>query len=489
MSKTIDIVLFGGTGDLSIRKLLPALFRCEHEGQLNSDTRIIATTHSHTEEQFYQRVEAGLQQYLSADEYTVEKWQSFKQRLRLVKLDIRQLDQQWGDLAEILNKQEAPRLFYMATAPSLYADACKNLAAKGLISEGSRIVLEKPIGYNLESATEIHSHVAKYFAENDIFRIDHYLGKETVQNLLALRFTNILFEQLWNRKSIDHVQITIAESVGLEGRAGFYDNAGAVRDMVQNHLLQLLCLIAMEPPHKMDADCIRQEKTKVIRALRPIIDSDVDAETVRGQYVGGGLDGDWAAGYLEELGDASSTTETYVAIRAFIDNWRWKDVPFYLRTGKRMTHRFAEIIVQFQPVPHHVYPLSAGQLEPNRLVIQLQPKESIRLFLMAKALNEPEMRLFPISLDMNFSEELGTGKSSSDGYKKMLLDVIAGDPSLFTHRDEVEAAWAWVDPILKHWEASEQKPALYRAGTYGPDDADELLKKLGHTWLSEDIIE
>lgn len=481
-----DLILFGGTGDLSIRKLLPALFRCDLDGRLHVDTRIFILSRAKNEADLHQRLHARLEERLEKGEFTEPQWQSFLKRFEVLALDITQQNEQWLEFAQTLQTFKHERIFYLAIPPKLFVPACESLAQNDLIEANSKVVLEKPLGYDLSSAEDINKSVASLFQENNIFRIDHYLGKETVQNLLALRFSNVLFETLWDRKSVDHVQITIAESVGLEGRAGFYDRAGAVRDMVQNHLLQLLCLIAMEPPDTMQADSIRQEKTKVLKALRPMAGPAVDESVVRGQYVGGGLNGDWAPGYLEELQNVDSSTETFVAIRAYIDNWRWKGVPFYLRTGKRLARRFAEIVVQFQPVPHEVYPESSGRLDPNRLVIRLQPDEKIELFLMSKALNESDMRLIPVKLDMNFSGSDAPCPSTSDGYKRMLLDVMEGNPSLFIHRDEVERAWRWIDPILAHWASSKSKPALYRAGSYGPEASDELLQETGHEWFDDE---
>ncbi len=485
MSESFDIVIFGGTGDLSIRKLLPALYRCQLEGQLPEDSRVILSARGENAGQdCIEKVHKGLQAHLKPEEFDPQQWDSFCQRLCPVFLDLAEYNDQWDDFAALLKQREdRVRIYYMAIPPSLYGTTCAHLANKGLVDDNARVVLEKPIGYDLKSARVINSQVAKYFPENNIYRIDHYLGKETVQNLLAVRFTNVIFEQLWDGKSVDNVQITLSETVGLEGRASFYDQAGALRDMVQNHLLQLLCFIAMDPPNKMNADNIRNEKVKVMQALRPIRGSDVGTYTVRGQYVGGELMGQAVPGYLKELGRSDSQTETYVAIRAHIDNWRWAGVPFYLRTGKRLKERFAEIVIQFKPVSHAVYESGAGELQPNRLVIRLQPDESIQLSLMTKALHVSEMKLKPVSLNLDFADTYEN--FSPDAYKRLLLDVAEGNPTLFAHRDEVEQAWLWLDPMLEAWAESGSKPESYAAGTWGPAGADALLAREGREWFRE----
>ncbi|MFL0797441.1 MAG: glucose-6-phosphate dehydrogenase [Cellvibrionaceae bacterium] len=491
MTNDFDIVIFGGTGDLSTRKLLPALYRCQVEGRLPECCRIFITSRNPKDgNNFTGFVEKTLNAHLDKGEFSKEQWKVFSKRLQFVELDITTGDERWQPLAGALAEEpQRVRVFYMATPPNLYGPACQNMSDMGMITSHSRIVLEKPIGYSLETAREINSCVAKHFPEESIFRIDHYLGKETVQNLLALRFTNVLFEHLWDNKSIEHVQITLAETVGLEGRVAFYDKAGAVRDMVQNHMLQLLCLVAMEPPLKMNAQSIRSEKLKVMQALRPIEGERVAKDAVRGQYVSGNVSGKDVNGYLDELtaagGDANSTTETYVAIRAHIDNWRWAGVPFYLRTGKSMKERFAEIVVQFKPVSHRIYPESAGDMTANRLVIRLQPEESMRMCLMAKALNQTDVRLKPVNLNLNFQDTYQG--SASDGYKRMLLDVAEGNPTLFAHRDEVEQAWTWLDPILNSWKASGRKPERYPAGSWGPEGAAFLIHRDNRRWLSESI--
>lgn len=483
MNESVDMVLFGGAGDLALRKLVPALFRACVEGSLGEDSRIIATCRSSAEVANYRAmVFRALETWLAPDECSDKAWQVFSTMLQAVQLDISAGVDSWQPLIGQLPDPGRVRVFYLAVPPAIYGVCCERLSQAGLVTPLSRLVVEKPIGYDSASALHINDKIARFLPEESVFRIDHYLGKETVQNLMALRFSNLLFERLWDAHSIDNVQINISETVGLEGRAGFYDEAGALRDMVQNHLMQLLCLVAMESPSRLNANSIRAEKMKVLEALRPLRGDEVAANTVRGQYVAGNIDGQLVTGYLEELGRPGSQTETFVAIRAYIDNWRWAKVPFYLRTGKRMKTRGAEIVIQFKEVSHRVYEHDAGPLQPNRLVIQLQPEESIQLTLMAKNLKAREMQLHPAVLNLNFFETYG--RYRSDAYKRLILDAAAGNQSLFIHRDEVALAWQWIDPIVAAWRASDEPPCLYRAGSWGPPEADELLEESGHCWFN-----
>ncbi len=480
-----DIIIFGGAGDLALRKLLPALYRIYSEDSFSADhSSVILTCRSDEEaDGLKDEIKKNLKLNLASGEFSDTAWESFASNVHSVVLNIAEHDEQWSSLAGYLDEHpDRVRVFYLAIPPAIYGACCENLSKQNLITENTRLVVEKPIGYDSESAVSINNKMAEYFREDQLYRIDHYLGKETVQNLLALRFNNLLFEQLWDAKSIDHVQISISETVGLEKRASFYDGAGAMRDMVQNHLLQLLCLIAMEPPHKLNASSIRQEKLKVLQSLRPLVDEEVSSNTVRGQYVAGEVGGELKSGYLEELGKPSSTTETFVAIRAQIDNWRWSKVPFYLRTGKRMNERSAEIVVQFKDVSHRLYPSDAGALQANKLVIRLQPDESMQLVLMSKNLQKLETELQPVTLNLNFAD--ASKEFRSDAYKRLLLDVVAGNPSLFIHRDEVEEAWNWCDPIIAAWKTSNRQPHLYRSGSWGPDGSDELLAERGHQWFN-----
>jgi glucose-6-phosphate 1-dehydrogenase len=484
MVTPFDMVLFGGGGDLALRKLIPALYRAHKEGGLAEGCRILPICRRPQDaDKYLKTAQTALKTHLRDGEYDEKIWGEFSQLLRSVALDISTPDEQWDSLADILGSDaQRVRIFYLAIPPAVFGPCCENLSLKGLIHENSRVVVEKPLGYNVQTSDEINSKIATYFPEKDIFRIDHYLGKETVQNLLALRFCNVLFEQLWDAKSIDHIQISISETVGLETRAGFYDETGALRDMVQNHLLQLLCLIGMESPNSMSAKNIRAEKIKVLEALRPLVSESVDENIVRGQYVAGGLDTELVPGYLEELKAATSTTETFVAIRAHIDNWRWSGVPFYLRTGKRMQKRCAEIVIQYKAVSHQVYPPEAGAVTPNRLVIRLQPEESIKLILMAKKMDSLTMELQPAELNLTLSDTYDSFKS--DAYKRLMLDVADDNPALFIHRDEVAAAWAWIDPIIDHWRETNNQPQLYRAGTWGPQAASDLLARDGRHWFN-----
>jgi glucose-6-phosphate 1-dehydrogenase len=356
----------------------------------------------------------------------------------------------------------------------------RNFQKHGLITPLTRVVLEKPIGHDLESARKINDDVGAVFAEAQIFRIDHFLGKETVQNLLALRFANSIFERLWNADVIDHVQITVAETVGVEGRAGYYDHSGALRDMLQNHLLQLLCLLAMESPMSLAADAVRDEKLKVLRALRPMAAHEVPHLTVRGQYAAGAVNGKPVPGYHQDLNNDESRTETFVAVKAQINTWRWAAVPFYLRTGKRMPQKVSEIVIQFRAVPFSIFPADAAELEPNKLIIRLQPEEGMRLEMMTKEPGPGKLRLDPTGLDISFEKAFAV--RYPDAYERLLMDTVRGDPTLFMRRDEVEAAWTWVEPILQAWEARPDQPRPYAAGSWGPTASIALIERDGRTW-------
>ncbi|MBQ4833295.1 glucose-6-phosphate dehydrogenase [Pseudoalteromonas sp. MMG010] len=485
MLNPFDIIIFGGGGDLALRKLLPAMYRAYQEGNLPEGSRILPTVREQKQcDDYIETAHQALKEFLSKGEFNTKDWKAFSSFLLPVVTNVTEADDNWDVLKGILNEHEdnKSRVFYLSLPPAVYGKCCEILSIKGLITDTSRVVVEKPIGYCGESAEVINAKIAQFFKEEQIFRIDHYLGKETVQNLMALRFSNSLFENMWDAKSIDNIQISLSETVGLESRAGFYDKAGALRDMVQNHLLQLLCLVAMESPHKLDANSIRTEKLKVLESLRPLLNEQVDDNIVRGQYVPGDLNGKIVPGYLEELKEGSSKTETFVAIRAHIDNWRWAGVPFYLRTGKRMAKRCAEIVVEYKKVSHNVYNDNVGNIEPNRLVIRLQPEETIQLTLMSKRLDNLEMQLEPVTMNIELSQAYSNG-FHSDAYKRLMLDAAANNPSLFIHRDEVRQAWKWIDPIILRWQ-EKGKPALYRAGTWGPDDSDELLAENEHVWFN-----
>ncbi|MHB2169303.1 glucose-6-phosphate dehydrogenase [Alsobacter sp. R-9] len=479
-----DMVVFGATGDLAARKLIPALFRRDVAGQVPADARVIGVSRRlPSEGSFEALVRRSLQQHVPAEELTAEAIDRFVARLAFVTLDAGG-EAGWSDLAALLAEHPARiRAFYLAVGPDLFGAICERIGRHGLVTPATRVVVEKPVGKDGESARAVNDAVGRVFGERQIFRIDHYLGKETVQNLMALRFANALFEPVWNAAHIDHVQITVAETLGVAGRAGYYDTSGALRDMVQNHILQLLCLVAMEPPTSLDADAVRDEKLKVLKALKPISPQTVDAMTVRGQYRAGASAGGAVPGYLEELGRDDSTTETFVALKAEVENWRWAGVPFYLRTGKRLATRLSEIVVAFRPIPHSIFPGSAGAVRSNRLVMRLQPDEAVRLWLMIKDPGPGGMRLQHVPLDMTFADAFGV--TAPDAYERLLMDVVRGSQTLFMRRDEVDAAWAWIDPILEAWKTSGQPPRPYTAGTWGPSAAVALIERDGRTWQDD----
>jgi glucose-6-phosphate 1-dehydrogenase len=477
---SFDFVVFGGTGDLAVRKLLPALYLRDRDRQLTPDSRVLLVSRSPAAvAEIAERARA----HVPADLFDEAAWRSFLARLQHFALDAAH-DAGWDGLeAQLARRTELVRVFYLATAPDLFAPICARLRDHRLVTPNSRVVLEKPIGHDLASARAVNEAVGAVFEEAQIFRIDHYLGKETVQNLLALRFANSLFESLWDRGSIDHVQITVAESIGLGTRTGYYDGSGALRDMVQNHLLQLLCLVAMEPPTQLHQDTVRDEKLKVLRALKPITADAIAAGTVRGQYRAGAIDGVSVPGYADELG-APSRTETFVALRAEIETWRWAGVPFYLRTGKRMAERTSEIVIQFRPVPHNIFAPDAGRIRPNRLTVRLQPNEGIQLQLMSKDPGPGGMRLRPSTLNLSFAEAFKT--RYADAYERLLMDVVRGNSTLFMRRDEVEAAWAWIEPILEGWARDDTAPKSYTAGSWGPAAAIALIERDGRTWYDDE---
>jgi glucose-6-phosphate 1-dehydrogenase len=419
----------------------------------------------------------------SPADFDKRAWEAFAGQLHYASAD----GSAGGDFesvgALIREQGDRVRVFFLATAPDLFTTICKNLADAGLVTPNSRVVLEKPLGRDVASARSINELVGSIFAEHQIYRIDHYLGKETVQNLIALRFGNALFEPLWTRSWVRDVQITIAEWVGVEGRGEFYNRTGALRDMVQNHLLQLLCILAMEPPASIDPDAVRDEKLKVLRSLKPFTPQDVTNKTVRGQYRAGAINGAPVIGYLEEPGiPADSTTETFVALKAELSTWRWAGVPFYLRTGKRMQDRLAEIVVNFRDVPHYMFESAAAPPESNCLVLRLQPEESVKLHLMAKAPGD-EMKLRPVNLNLDFAETFEVRQW--DAYERLLMDVIRGRLTLFMRRDELDAAWQWIEPILEAWESQRDRPKPYTAGTWGPAASSGLIVRDGLSWREE----
>ena len=474
-----DLVVFGGTGDLAMRKLLPALYWRESDQQMPEGSRIIGVARSHlTTPDYLAQVEAACRKHVGAA-FDPAVFARLAQRITFVPLDVASCEH-WADLAHALvGAEDRPRLFYLATSPDLFGPICEGAGAAGIVTPEARVVLEKPLGHDLASAIRINDQVGRVFAESQVYRIDHYLGKESVQNLLALRFANSLFESVWDRAHIDHVQITVAETVGVEERAAYYDRSGALRDMVQNHLLQLLCLVAMEPPISMAADAVRDEKLKVLHSLRSLADGDALQKTVRGQYRAGIGDGASVPGYAEELG-APSRTETFVALKAEVESWRWAGVPFYLRTGKRLATRASEIVVQYRNVPYSIFREASRHLVANRLVLRLQPDEGMKLYLMSKDPGPGGLRFKNEPLNLSYAESLTVGYR--DAYERLLMDVVRGNATLFMRKDELEAAWRWIDPILDGWAAEHVVPRPYPAGSWGPSDATALIARDGRAW-------
>ncbi len=476
------IVLFGGTGDLSRRMLLPSLYFLDADGFLPDGFRLLATARSElTREGFVEQVRETLAARPEGLDPAV--WARFAERIDYVMADA--TTPEGAQALKVALEGRRP-IYYLAISPSLYAKVAVALAGAGLAHDESRIVLEKPIGRDLETSRQINTAIGRVFDESQVFRIDHYLGKETVQNLIALRFANTLFEPLWNNLTIDHVQITVAETEGVGDRWPYYDEYGALRDMLQNHMLQLLCLVAMEPPSDMEPDSVRNEKVKVLRSLRRFTRADAQGSSIRGQYGDGMVAGKTAAAYEAERGQATGT-ETFVALRADIDNWRWAGVPFFLRTGKRLPERRTQIAIQFKAVPHSIFGAASTQdLAANRLVIDLQPDEDIALTLMNKApgISQGGMRLQSLPLSLSLLKAYsGPNSRRRIAYERLLLDVINGDTTLFVRRDEVEEAWRWVDGVADAWAEAGLTPKPYPAGSWGPSGAFGLIERFGRTWL------
>ncbi len=468
-----DLVIFGGTGDLARRKILPGLYRRFLAGQMTADSAIIGAARSELDDAAYRDMAgAAIREFVSKDKQDETAIAQFLERITYVSIDGK-TDGGWAALRALI-RPGAVKAFYFSVAPTLFGDLAEKLHRHGIADENSRIVVEKPFGRDLASARALNAVLADHFAERQIYRIDHYLGKETVQNLMAVRFANILFEPLWKSEYIDHVQITVAETVGVDGRGAYYDKSGAMRDMVQNHLMQLLCLIAMEPPYHFDPNAVRDEKLKVIRALDPVAHEDI----VRGQYNAGGGQGS----YAEHAENPASRTESYIALKAHVSNWRWKGTPFYLRTGKRLRARTSEIAITFKEPPHSVFDDASGWRE-NVLVIRLQPNEGMNLMVMIKEPGPGGMRLTQVPLDMSFADALGEdGADIPDAYERLIMDVIRGNQTLFMRGDEVEAAWAWADPIIEGWEGQGRRPQGYDPGSSGPEDALMLMHRDGRRW-------
>ncbi|MCC6303894.1 MAG: glucose-6-phosphate dehydrogenase [Rhodobacteraceae bacterium] len=468
-----DLVVFGGTGDLARRKILPALYRRFRAGQMPKNARVIGVARAAMDDAAYRAfAAAAIAEAGGGEAEPPAEGADFLARLGYVAVDA-EAAAGWEALGARL-RPGVVRACYFSVAPGLFATLADRLHAHALAGPGTRIVVEKPFGHDLDSARALNATLARHFGEGQIYRIDHYLGKETVQNLMAVRFANILFEPLWNARFVDHVQITVAESVGVAGRGAYYDRAGAMRDMVQNHLMQLLCLIAMEPPHRFEPDAVRDEKLKVIRALDPLLPGEV----VRGQYRAG----PGSAGYRADAQNPASDTESFIAMRVGISNWRWKGTPFYLRTGKRLRARASEIAIAFREPPHAIFDQQEGWKE-NVLSIRLQPNEGMNLRVMIKEPGPGGMRLTDVPLDMSFATALGAGGAViPDAYERLIMDVIRGNQTLFMRGDEVEAAWAWTDPAIALWQAAGDRPLPYDPGSSGPEDALMLMHRDGRRW-------
>ena len=478
-----EIVLFGGTGDLAMRKLIPALYHRFMAGQFDGRAHILSVASSAiSREDYIARAAEQCRAHMDGMEFNAARWLEFATCLDYQQVDATRLEDYRALKTRIADRDAQVRVWFLSMSPTFYTTMGAHMAAANVVTPQARVVLEKPLGTDRLSAARINEEIGKSFSEAQIYRIDHYLGKEPVQNLLALRFGNALFEPLWRRGRIRHVQITVGEQLGVEGRAKFYDATGALRDMVQNHMLQLLCIMAMEPPANSDADTVRDEKLKVLRALRPINADNVELKTVRAQYRAGSIDGKSVVGYADEPGvPAGSSTETFVAIKAEIDNWRWAGVPFYLRTGKRLQQQMAEIAITFDDVPLSIFP-NRTQDSPNQLVIRLQPDESVTLTIMAKAPGDA-MRLRPVSLALDLAESFKERPLSA--YERLLMDVVKGNLTLFMRRDELDCAWSWIDPIRAGWAQAGNPPKTYAAGSWGPAASTALIGRDGYAWRDE----
>ncbi len=477
--EAFDLIVFGGTGDLARRKLLPALFHRFRAGQIPDDALIVSAARGKMSRKAFQTMTVeALEEFVSAYDRTKEDVAKFIKMVDYAPVDAMS-DQGWDGLSDMLtDRGDRPRAFYLSVAPRFFGPICNQIGKAKLVTPQTRLVVEKPLGRDLESATALNRQLAASFDESQLYRIDHYLGKETVQNLMALRFGNALFEPLWSSKYIDHVQITAAESVAVGSRGGYYDQNGAMRDMVQNHLMQLLCLTAMEPPSHFDPNAVRDEKLKVLKALAPVSDKTLADHVVRGQY-SAGLDG---PSYVEEAGDPNSRTECFIALKVEVDNWRWAGAPFYMRTGKRLSARHTEIAIRFKDAPHSIFGSGVERMKGNALVITLQPNEGIQLRLNIKDPGPGGMRIVSAPLDMSFAKDLGREVRMPDAYERLLMDVIRGDQTLFMRGDEVEAAWAWIDPIIKAAEAGALTPVPYAQGSEGPMESHILLHKDRRRW-------
>ncbi|MDB5749769.1 MAG: zwf [Ramlibacter sp.] len=482
---SFDLVLFGGTGDLAWRKLMPALFQAFRHGTLPPDGRIIGIARDDLSDDQYRALIRSRFDAVDLDKRpTPQEFERFAGLLHYLRVDLSQ-PQDYARLAATLRERQAETVvMYLATAPALFTTVVQQAAAAGLNRPNTRLVLEKPLGHDLASNRAINEAVRQVLSEKQVFRIDHYLGKPAVQNLFALRFGNALFEPVWRREHISNIQITIAEDFGVEKRGAFYDSTGALRDMVQNHALQLLCALAMEPPINAHADAIRDEKLKVLRSLKPWTPETLDQHVVRGQYGPGKVNGESVIGYRDEPGvDPDSRTETFVGLRADIASWRWAGVPFYIRTGKRLAAREAHIVVNFREAPHAIFNAPPGT--SNKLVIHLQPRDGLEMHLLAQGQENRRngSTLAPVQLNLDFDKRFGTERVGA--YERLLLDVIAGRLNLFVRSDEQEEAWRWVEPLLEHWRSDQREPRIYAAGTWGPSASSGMIARAGHCWSEE----
>ena len=478
------LALFGALGDLALRKLFPALYQLDRAGLLPTETRLLALARESGEAASHLAlIEEHLRRHVGERDLDEAVLQRFMARLDYLSMDFRRAED-FAALADKAGNADSIVAFF-ATPASVYGAICAGLAEAGL-AERTRVVLEKPIGHDLESSREVNDAVACFFPEDRTYRIDHYLGKDTVQNLIALRFANSLFETQWNQNHISHVEITVAETVGIEGRWGYFDQAGQLRDMIQNHLLQLLCLIAMDPPSDLSADSIRDEKVKVLKALAPIAPEHLGQQLVRGQYVAGSILGRHVPGYLEEENsNTQSDTETFVALRAEICNWRWAGVPFYLRTGKRMPQKLSQIVIHFKAPPHYIFAPEQRQLIGNKLIIRLQPQEGISLLVMTKDQGlDKGMQLRSGPLQLNFSETYKSPRIP-DAYERLLLEVMKGNQNLFVRKDEIEYAWKWCDQLIDGWQRVGAPPKPYAAGSWGPAASIALISRDGRSWYDD----
>jgi len=478
----MQLLVFGARGDLAARKLFPALYHLHNCDLLPDSLRIRAMARERLElDRFLGDIRERVRRYVDDSRWSEEQWQAYAARFTYHRLDFMDADA-YASLGDLVGADEAA-LFYLATPPGLFGPICERLGASGCLEGDRRVLLEKPIGQDLESCRAVNDTVARFFSEDATYRVDHYLGKETVQNLLVLRFANRFINTQWDQSCVDHVQITVAEPIGIEGRWGYYDGVGQLRDMVQNHLMQLLCLVAMEPPNSMTADGIRDEKVKIVRALRRIDASTVREHAVRAQYTQGWFRGESVPGYLEEEGCAStSDTETFVALKAFIDNWRWANVPFYLRTGKRMPDKVTEIVITYKALPHNIFSASGSDGAYNRLVIRLQPNEGIEMQMMSKQhslKNRMALETRVLNLDFLRSSELDR---IPDAYERLFLDAINGDQSLFVGREEIEESWRWCDALIEAWREDGTPLQTYQAGSWGPTKGELLIEKDGRSW-------